>query len=791
MTRIPPILVVLVFGALAAASIMQVRFSSELYALLPPDLPEVKGMQQLDTFFGRSGQLIVTVEAEAPWAAREAGASLAEALRTEDELVAAVFRELELEELVTEGGELLAWAWLNAPPERLAGLAERLHPGQSESVIADSMAIVQDAFQDEKAFVAGYDPLGLARVADEGTARPDTMRSADGTFEVLYLEGRGIDFSDYRAAGVWLGTIRAVVERWRSGWLAAQGEEAAVTIGLTGTPAFMAEVGAEMEKDMAISVLVTLLLIALLFHLMHRQSRPLSWLVAAMFAILAVTLNVGAVLYGELSVMSVGFAAILMGLAVDYGIVLYREAMQSRGSTRDLRRSVGTAIVWAALTTAVVFLSLNLSALPGLGQMGNLVAIGVAVGALVMLFGFAPVAVRFGREASQVASRALPAAGLAGRCAGWIAIGVPVVAVLSVLLGDAPGLAANFHPFRMRESPSIQAWQQMQERLRGEDVAVPAVVTAGSAAELQERLEGFAMRVEAADAEGLVARSTIPRDWIPNPARQRRNADVIRGLLPEGERLMSEIEAAGFSSEGAALTTAVFDAWRDFEEQLATAPFALPQGRFAAWSLGRVFRAEDGRLAALATVLPANPTDRAWVEAICADHAVVASLGSLGTALNERIRGDLRGVFLPMMGLLSIVLGLVFRCWRDLLLSLFALLFAAGVLVILTVWTPLAWNSFNVCGLPLLFGTGLDFGIHMIFALRRSGGDIAAAHRGIGRALLFCGASSAIGFGSLATASAHGLSSLGVVCATGILVNMVVAVWLLPVWYRRIHRLPD
>ena len=75
----------------------------------------------------------------------------------------------------------------------------------------------------------------------------------------------------------------------------------------------------------------------------------------------------------------------------------------------------------------------------------------------------------------------------------------------------------------------------------------------------------------------------------------------------------------------------------------------------------------------------------------------------------------------------------------------------------------------------------------MLFALRRSGGDLEVVRNGMGKAVAFCGLSSAIGFGSLATASADGLSSLGVVCAIGILANTFVAVILLPAWYRLVH----
>ena len=237
------------------------------------------------------------------------------------------------------------------------------------------------------------------------------------------------------------------------------------------------------------------------------------------------------------------------------------------------------------------------------------------------------------------------------------------------------------------------------------------------------------------------------------------------------------------------LLHSVFEAWADYLQQLDSGVYAKPSGQLAEWSINRLFSEKDGNFAALATVKPTDPRDRDWVNEICTPDTVVASLGSLGTALNERIGADLLRVFVPMMGLLTVMLAVVYRSWRDLVLSMFCLVFSAAVIVLLTVWTPLSWNSFNVCGLPLLFGTGLDFSIHMIFALRREKGDVAAARHGIGKALVFCGTSSAIGFGSLATTSAYGLASLGIVCAIGILVNMVVAVWLLPRWYRAIYRM--
>jgi predicted RND superfamily exporter protein len=791
LTRLPPFLVVTLFGALAAFALLRVQFSAVLYEMLPADLPEVRGMDWLNRHFGRDGQLVVTVKAGESFEAEAAVASLSARLGDHPELVAEVFRELTIEELVGEGGGLLAWLWLNSPAGTLGGLAARLDEGRSAELLAEAKEEVDEGFFDQDLVIKSYDPLGFARLdellGDGSGAGADPMTSPDGTFGIFYLEGAGVDFSDYRAAARWLDRIREIVTEWEEEWERDRGAAERVVVGLTGTPAFMGEVGTRMERDMSLSVFATMALISLLFWWMHRQTKPLAWLVSAMLAVLTLTLVIGGSLFGDLGVMSAGFAAILMGLAVDYGIVIYREACDGGGTAAELRRRVGPGILWAAATTAAVFLSLNLSSLPGLSQMGNLVAIGVAVGAMVMLYGFAPVAASFASERGTPlpTPRPLPAS---GRLPLVAALAVPALALGTMVLQAPPSLEANFHPFRIRDSPSMVAWRSLQEELRGRENAIPTLVTAPDLPGLVARLAEAEGRIEAAKQAGLVEESVLPGTFIPDPDRLFANAASVRNLLAHRDRVLGEIGAAGFSEEGASLAKDVFDCWARYLGEIEHGEIPRPEGRLATWSIDRLYSARDGAFAALAAVRPTNPRERAWVEAVCDESTAVASLGSLGTALNERIRVDLARVFLPMLGVLVVMLALVFRSWRDLLLALLALLFAAAVLVLATSWTPLAWNSFNVCGLPLVFGTGLDYGIHMILALRRNGGDLAATRSGIGRALLFCGGSSAIGFGSLATASAHGLASLGLVCAVGILANMAAAIWLIPHGYRWLHR---
>ena len=67
-------------------------------------------------------------------------------------------------------------------------------------------------------------------------------------------------------------------------------------------------------------------------------------------------------------------------------------------------------------------------------------------------------------------------------------------------------------------------------------------------------------------------------------------------------------------------------------------------------------------------------------------------------------------------------------------------------------------------------------------------GDLLGVRRSVGRALLLAGSTTVAGFGSLAFSSNAGMASLGLVCALGITLSLLVAVYLLPVWWQAWHR---
>jgi predicted RND superfamily exporter protein len=156
--------------------------------------------------------------------------------------------------------------------------------------------------------------------------------------------------------------------------------------------------------------------------------------------------------------------------------------------------------------------------------------------------------------------------------------------------------------------------------------------------------------------------------------------------------------------------------------------------------------------------------------------------------LSESLLGimerDVRHVLLPMAAILLLLLGMAFRRFGEVALSIATLGFSLLCLMCVMVLLGWSWNLMNVMALPLLFGAGVDYSIHVQFALRRYDGDLWHVRQTVGRAILLCGISTASGFGTLGFASNAGLAGLGRVCAVGIVVTSLVSVFLLPAWWR-------
>jgi hypothetical protein len=282
--------------------------------------------------------------------------------------------------------------------------------------------------------------------------------------------------------------------------------------------------------------------------------------------------------------------------------------------------------------------------------------------------------------------------------------------------------------------------------------------------------------------EGALRASAFLPELIPSAERQAGNRGRLATILDDRQRLLREL-GEEFSEEAGAVARSVFSAWRLMLDKGGEP--AQPFGEAARRTLRQAVHADGDGVAAMGLLrLVPGGWDKVRGAFEDSEGVYITGWPTLGPAVRPLVLADVRGVFVPMAVVLLVMLAVVFRRPREIALAIAVLVLSGIALLALMRIANWEWDFLNVCAFPLLLGTGIDYTVHMIGALRRHGGCPVAIRRGIGRALLFCGASTAIGFGSLALADNDGLASLGRVCASGTLITMTVAVFLLPAWWR-------
>ena len=785
-----------------ALGFARLRFNADVLDLLPGDLPSVQGLKLYQQHFANARELILTVRApEGEQATKFAGA-LAARLRQETNLVAGVSWQPPWMEHPEQAAEIVAYLWLNQSPRVFGDLTYRLAPQHLDAVLADTRETLATSLSPLDLARRSFDPFDLMTVpaaanvggfsAEQGDR---TFASDDGTFRVLFVKARS-DLASYRECAALLASVRQLVAKTRAS------ESIEAVVRYTGRPAFVSEIAANMQRDLSGSVTATAAIIALLFWLTHRRWLPMLWLLTLLALVLAGTLALGGLVLGTVNVLSLGFAAVLLGLAVDYAVVHYQEALAHQHlSVPEIRRAIAPSILWAAITTIAAFFVLNFSGLPGLAQLGTLVGLGVALAAGVMVMVYLPPLFPNRRNAppgkprptwwsffipasGTVADRVTNVAGARSRLA--LAATVLLVMFALIALGlRRPGLDKSARAIQPQQAEAQAALEEVTVLLGLPQDSLWIVVPGKDEREVQARLEKAEARLQQARSNQLTGDFLLPSALWPRAEFQEANRATARWLGEQGPRLRAAALGGGFKPEALFLTDELIRTWA----RAGTATGVLwPTNDMSQWLLKRFVARSTNEWLMMGVVYP--PTNHVELGALtrlssqlAEDGVLLSGWGLLGATTLERVRERLWLVVTPMVLLVLLSLWFAFRCAAEVLLGLAVLGLSGLVLLAVMGLAGWSWNLMNLMALPLVLGTGVDYSIFMQLALRRHGGDGRVVRRSVGRALLLCGGTAIAGFGSLAWSGNVGMASLGKVCAVGIAANMLIAVTLLPAWW--------
>ena len=771
----------------------RLHFDVEVLDLLPSSSRAVEGLKLYQQRFSNARELIITVRAEEAEQAEAAARGIAEELRHKTNLVSSVTWQPPWLENPGQAAELIGYLWLNQPPAAFDELTNRLAPGNLTTTLASTRDELAGSMSPADIGRLSYDPLRLTQLPESAAsaapnfAQPgDLFSSRDGKFRIIFVEA-STPLATYKECYAWLQQIKAIAQSHESGH---------AKVEYTGRPAFVAEIARGMEHDITISVGGTSVIIAILFWLAHRRVKPMLWLLTLLALILAGTLALGGLIYGSINVVSMGFAAILLGLAVDYAVVHYQEALAHPDlSVPEIRGAIAPSIFWAATTTICAFLVLNFGGLPGLGQLGTLVGVGVALSAFVMIFAYLPPLFPERRKARTKTTIASDdgAHGVTRptsprkKSLVFVGTGALILFSLAVLSFGVPKMDSSANALRPRDSKSYAALDTIQQQLGQKQEPLWLLVSGTNETEVAKKLDIAKPILDQAVTNHVLTGYNLASALWPRPNFQAANRAAAQRLLNERQTVHSAILANGFTETAFGLANGIFDTWQRATQTRGT---FWPTNELDRWIFDKLVARTPTNFYALGFLYSSSTNSAVALDALQQQLEPENETGVwlsgwqlLGRAVLGKVMGNLWKLVLPMVGLVFLSLWLAFRRPQEILLSLSILILSGLILMAVMRLTGWSWNLLNLMGLPLILGTGVDYSIFMQLALRRYHGDLQVAHRAVGRALLLCGATAAAGFGALTFSSNAGMASLGQVCAVGIGSNMLISVFLLPTWW--------
>jgi hopanoid biosynthesis associated RND transporter like protein HpnN len=772
-------------------------------ALLPQDRPYIDRYVQYDREFGELDDLVIAVEAPAATATAYA-----------DRLVAELAaRRVPLRQVIhrIDRDHFEGFGLLYLSRDRLAGVRDELF--EHQELLEDFTArptldtLVQGvADQVGAGFALGFLDLGLGPRAGAGDlgfveallaaigGHLDGAAPAVAPWRTLFAledDGEGRDgylFSEDdrllfilaepdSEAGTFTGD-RAAIQQVRATMAALRSEFPDVRAGVTGKAAIANDemVAAFRDAQLA-TLLAAALTLGLLFVAFRRVAEPLLMLGALLLS-LAWSLGVTTLVVGHLSLFSVIFVAIIIGIGIDYGIyLLYRcDEEHARGrSTREALEvageRLGPATLVGALTSSAVFYALMLTDFRGLQELGFIAGSAIVLAWLAMMTVFPATLVLRDRRRPRPPVRPPPAGEALARqrvplLERWAARPRRVLAVAGLLSGLALwGLREAEFDYNLLNLQARGAESVTWERKILDGAGRSGFVALSSAESVEALREAHATfrglpSVSAVDSvlrllpddqdekltmigqlTSVVQPLALGAPRLLDAVRLLQALDTLRrrlGILAteatdaetrarlgaaarQAEAVTTAARRAGPAESARRLAPLQRELYDEFERSfgrlranLATRPVTLADLPPA---LRSRFVSEQGRF--LLKIHPAvDIWDRVGAERFVADLRSVDP-GVTGTLVitHEAIRAmerSYRDGTLYAIGLLTVITALMLRGLRLTVLALLPVGLGMLWAVGLMDLVGLKFTMANVFAVPLLLGAASEFGLHVV-----------------------------------------------------------------------------
>tara|TARA_A100001037_G_scaffold148540_2_gene134123 strand:- start:3833 stop:6340 length:2508 start_codon:yes stop_codon:yes gene_type:complete len=811
----------LVSVALGWIAVERFRINSNLSDLIQQDAPWRVDFDRYEVAFPdavRTSMLVVSGKSQK--GVEDAAKQLEVTLRNRDDLFRAVHAPQNDDYFRDHALLFMDLADLDDMVDRIARAQPMLTAVAEDPSLRGILELLTDGVENE-APEEGFDVLvrlvtqsGEAQLAGENpeVAWTDELFTSDETlYRLIFLKARQ-NFGEALPSAQLMAELRAII----SALPLAQG----VSVRITGEIPLQHE---EIEAAVTGVQLAGWLSVALLIGILVVGVRSVK-VITATFAMLVVgivwTSAYAMLSVGEYNTLSIIFLVMFFGLGVDFALhysLRYQEAVNAgdgnvEGALVAATGSVGGAIATCTATTSIGFLGFLPTPYQGLADLGVISAGGMLVAAVLTFTLLPALYAVMGKPRPHTVD--LPTgdklvAALSRRR------GV-VFGVLFAAAAAAAAFASNLHfdysvlALKDESSESMRTLRELQRE---------GVATDYSLIILSEDDQ------VASDVEGLSAVDSVTTPWDYVPQDQEEKLFVLEDLeqivwsalepariadVPTAEELFGELETLEVS-----LTAAVPDPALDRLRNVVGAMRVESESSLLEWQQGVVanllselnwLRRALVQMPVTFDDLPAALKDRLvsaqgqYVSVVtpAGDVSDVAALSEFVESVRELVPvatgrsviewgvgqivvDSFQLALLFSMSGIFLVLLLVFRNLRDSILILVPLVLTALFTLAASVLMGLSLNMANILVLPLIFGLGVDNGIHVVDRFHSAHDVENLMHSSTPRAVMLSTLTTIGTFAALSFSPHQGTASVGILLTMAVALLLVFTIFLLPV----------
>lgn len=618
-----------------------------------------------------------------------------------------------------------------------------------------------------------------------------------------------------------------------------------VSVRVTGNPALNLEEMMGIAWDIGVAGLFCFALVMVILTLALRSFPLVVATVATLLVGLVWTAGFAALAVGHLNIVSLSVAILFIGLGVDFAIHLgmryadvLRSGAEERHAMQHATREVGSSLVICTISTAIAFLVFVPTPYLGVAELGLIAGAGMVIILFLTFTLFPALLVTWLKfDVSRHIRSELRFEASLGRWVQSHALLVRWVALGLLCIGIWMVPEARFDPnvIDMRD-PDTESVQAFNELLDESGLASPWYIDAVAAdleqakilAEKAATLASVEQTLTIADfvptqqAEKLQTIDALGELYLqasppPEPAKPDTAAkkvaleelrDFIVRRIKTDDQSSFAVSSRGLherlntllaSNDATAIDALEGELLANITEQIDRLRLALQAEGFTLRSLPSELRQRmltaDGQ-ARIQFFPQENLRDekalRRFVEEVQTVAPKVSGIAVNMLAFEEATKQSFAQALGSAVILISILLVFLWRNARDVLLVLAPLFLSLILAVAAMSLIDLPFNFVNVIVIPLMFGIGVDSGIHLV---HRSHSTVASGDSLLGtttaRAVYYSALTTFISFGSLALSGHKGMASLGTLLAIGMALTVLCNLVLLPAlleWVRPHHR---